>query len=74
MGLEPISLEDYQKTTVTDQFNGTLFSSSGVRWLPPDAIDTYVPDSGIKVTSWFKSFRYRAKTNRFWSTAKLEKE
>ena len=54
MGLEPISLEDYQKTTVTDQFNGTLFSSSGVRWLPPDAIDTYVPDSGVKVTSWFK--------------------
>ena len=54
MGLEPIRLEDYQKTTVTDQFYGTLFSSSGVRWLPPDSIDTYVPGQGIKVTSWFK--------------------
>ena len=54
LGLEPIDLNDYQKTTVTDQFNGTLFSSSGVRWLAPDQIDTYVPDAGIKVTSWFK--------------------
>ena len=54
LGLEPIDLNDYRKTTVTDQFNGTLFSSSGVRWLPPDSIDTYVPDEGIKVTSWFK--------------------
>lgn len=54
LGLEPIDLNDYRKTTVTDQFNGTLFSSSGVRWLPPDFIDTYVPDEGIKVTSWFK--------------------
>lgn len=54
MGLEPLELADYQKTTVTDQFNGTLFSSSGVRWLPPDSIDTYIPDQGIKVTSYFK--------------------
>ena len=54
LGLEPIRVEDYQKTTVTEAFNGTLFSSSGVRWLPPDAIDAYVPDEGIKVTSYFK--------------------
>ena len=54
MGLEPLDLSGYQKTTVTDQFNGTLFSSSGVRWLPPDSIDTYVPGEGVKVTSWFK--------------------
>ena len=54
LGLEPLDLNSYQKTTVTDQFNGTLFSTSGVRWLPPDAIDTYVPNEGIKVTSWFK--------------------
>ena len=53
MGLAPLDLNQYQKTTVTDQFNGTLFSSSGVRWLPPDRIDTYVPDEGIKVTAYF---------------------
>ena len=54
LGLEPIDLADYQKTTVTGQFNGTSFSTSGVRWLPPDSIDTYVPNEGIKVTSYFK--------------------
>ena len=53
MGLEPIRLEDYTKTTVSDQFYGTSFSTSGVRWLPPDSIDTYVPDDGVKVTSYF---------------------
>jgi len=54
MGLEPIRLEDYTKTTVSDQFYGTSFSTSGLRWLPPDSIDAYVPDQGIKVTSYFK--------------------
>lgn len=54
LGMEPLDLNDYQKTTVTDQFNGTSFSTSGVRWLPPDTIDTYIPDEGINVTSYFK--------------------
>lgn len=53
LGLEPLDLNDYQKTTVTDQFYGTSFSTSGVRWLPPDRIDAYVPDEGVTVTSWF---------------------
>lgn len=53
LGLEPLRLEDYQKTTVTDQFYGTSFSTSGVRWLPPDHIDAYIPDEGVKVTSYF---------------------
>lgn len=54
MGLEPLDLSDYRPATVTDQFNGTSFSTSGVRWLPPDSIETYIPDEGIRVTSWFK--------------------
>ncbi len=53
VGLDPLVLNDYEKTTVTDQFYGTLFSSSGVRWLPPDEIDVYIPGDGVKVTSWF---------------------
>ncbi len=52
LGLEPLRLEDYHKTTVTDQFYGTSFSTSGVRWLKPDSIDVYIPDDGIKVTSY----------------------
>ena len=51
MGLTPVPLSDYTKTTVTEDFYGTVFSSSGVRWIRPDAIDLYVPDDGITVTS-----------------------
>ena len=36
MSLDPLDLDDYQKTTVTDQFFGTTFSTSGVRWVAPD--------------------------------------
>ena len=53
LGLEPLDLSDYDKTTVTDQFYGTIYSTSGVRWVRPDVIDTYVPDDGVHVTSWF---------------------
>lgn len=51
LGFEPVPLEQYEKTTVSTEFYGTVFSSSGVRWVAPDVIDTYVPDTGITVTS-----------------------
>ena len=50
LGMEPLDLNDYQKTTVTEDFYGTLYSSSGVRWLPPDSIDTYIPGDGVTNT------------------------
>lgn len=53
MGLTPVPLSDYEKQTVSTRFNGTTFSSSGVRWMAPDRIDLYVPDDGVTVTSWF---------------------
>ena len=53
MGMEPVDLADYERTTVTDQFYGTIFSASGVRWVAPDRIDTYIPADGVKVTSYF---------------------
>ena len=53
MGIQPVPLETYEKTTVSTEFYGTTYSSSGVRWVAPDSIDTYVPEDGIDVTSWF---------------------
>jgi len=53
MGMETLDLNDYEKTTVSTDFNGTIFSSSGVRWVRPDSIDIYVPEDGVKVTSYF---------------------
>ncbi len=48
---EPVPLSQYQKTTVSGSFYGTVFSSSGVRWVAPDEMDTYVPEEGIRVSS-----------------------
>ena len=53
MGLNPVSLSDYEKNTVSEEFYGTIFSSSGVRWVSPDVIDIYVPEAGVEVTSYF---------------------
>lgn len=51
MGLEPVPLSQYVKTTVSENFYGTVFSSSGVRWVLPDCIDVYVPEQGTRVIS-----------------------
>ncbi len=51
LGLEAIPLSQYTRTTVSDAFYGTIFSSSGVRWVRPDSIETYVPGDGITVVS-----------------------
>ena len=52
MGLPALKLEDYARTTVSDSFYGTTFSTSGVRWVRPDRIDTYVPEDGLTVTGY----------------------
>ena len=51
LGYEPVSLDSYTETVRSTQFYGTVFSSSGVRWVSPDTISTYVPDTGITVVS-----------------------
>ena len=37
---------------MSTDFNGTTFSTSGVRWMKPDSIDIYVPEEGITATTW----------------------
>ena len=51
LGYTPVSLTDYTPTVRSTEFYGTVFSSSGVRWVKPDTITTYVPDDGITVVS-----------------------
>lgn len=50
LGFTPVSLNTYTETIRSTEFYGTVFSSSGVRWVKPDTISTYVPDTGITVT------------------------
>ncbi|MBR2895709.1 MAG: hypothetical protein IKC03_08650, partial [Oscillospiraceae bacterium] len=38
-----------EKETVTNEFFGTLYSTSGVHWLEPDSIERYVSSEGITV-------------------------
>lgn len=35
--------------TVSEDFYGTLYSSSGVHWLAPDSIQRYIPEGGVTV-------------------------
>ena len=51
LGYTPVPLTDYTPTVRSTEFYGTVFSSSGVRWVRPDTISTYVPDDGITVAS-----------------------
>lgn len=53
MGMEAEPLNEDAKVTVTDSFYGTIFSSSGVRWVAPDHIDRYISGDGLKVTAYF---------------------
>ena len=53
LGMERLELGDYDSTVVSDSFNGTTFSSSGVRWVKPDTITTMIPEEGKKVTAYF---------------------
>ncbi|MEG1720422.1 MAG: DHHW family protein [Pseudoflavonifractor sp.] len=71
LGMEPLPLSTYQKTTVSDAFYGTTFSSSGVKNIRPDSIDMYVPDPGVQVTSWFSE---QPEPGKLYDWARLEKK
>ena len=52
LGREPLPITHFQADTVTDDFNGTLYSQSGIHWLAPDTMEFWVEDTGLEVTSW----------------------
>ena len=52
MGLEALPLDESQKVTVSRSFYGTLFSSSGARWVEPDHIDRYISAEGVEVIAY----------------------
>ncbi len=52
LGLEPQAVSAFSPATVSTDFYGTVYSSSGVRWVAPDSIQTYVDDTGITLTRY----------------------
>ena len=49
MGLTPAPKERFQPVTVSEEFYGTVYSSSGVRWVKPDSISRWVDPEGVTV-------------------------
>ena len=52
MGISAAPLSDFSPERVSDSFYGTVYSSSGVRWVAPDSIDVYVPADGVTVENY----------------------
>ena len=52
MGLAAQHLSAFTPETVSERFNGTIYSSSGVRWVQPDSIQRYVSAEGVKLTRY----------------------
>lgn len=71
LGETPVALDVSNKKTVSDSFFGTTYSTSGVRWVEPDRIDTYISPEGISVTSWFTG---EAVEGRMYAPEYLEKK
>ena len=70
MGRTPADLADYEKQVVSADFNGTTYSTSGVRWMAPDSMEIYVPEDGVTVQSWRTGTQPEAGALYDWS--KLE--
>lgn len=53
MGMVPNPEESFCIKTVSDEFFGTSFSSSGFSWVAPDSIETWAePGDGLKITNY----------------------
>ena len=52
LGREPLKESDFTPEAAASDFNGTLYSQSGIHWLEPDTIEFWVEDTGMDVTSW----------------------
>ncbi len=52
MGLEPTPRDVFTPETVSTEFFGTVYSSSGVRWTAPDRIETFVPAEDVTLVRY----------------------
>ncbi len=52
MGMTPLPLSDYYETVVSEDFLGTVFSSSGFSWVEPETMSTYVEQGDAVVTNY----------------------
>lgn len=51
-GFAPTPLSAYTPRVVSEDFRGTVYSSSGVHWTQPDRITLYVEQGGAEITNY----------------------
>ena len=50
LGMSPRALEDYNRQTVSQEFQGTTYSASGFFWIEPDSMEIFVDvPEGLRV-------------------------
>ena len=52
LGRDSLKETDFTPETAASDFNGTLYSQSGIHWLEPDTVEFWVEDTGLDITSW----------------------
>lgn len=62
-------IEEYKREVVSEEFFGTVYSSSGVRWVEPDSIEKYVSEDGKTVQ---KIVGTEVSSGKFYDYEKLE--
>ena len=50
--METLKESGFTVETASETFCGTLYSTSGIHWLAPDAMEFWVWEEGLSVTSW----------------------
>ena len=55
LGKESLKEIDFTPEVASMDFNGTLYSTSGIHWLAPDTIEYWVSEDDLRVTSWKSS-------------------
>ncbi len=54
LGYEALPLESFSRKTVSEEFYGTTWSSSGFSWVEPDSIETFVEQGEAVITNYPK--------------------
>ena len=49
---KPLKGSDFTPETVSHDFNGTLYSQSGIHWLEPDTMEYWVSEDGLTLQCW----------------------
>ena len=52
LGLSPAPRNAFTPETVSTSFYGTVYSSSGVRWVEPDSMEIWVPADGVSLVRY----------------------